>query len=144
MSRLPLLDRGAYCHWQRIETLWADNDVYGHVNNAVHYRWFDTVVNTWLVNAGLLDIDQGNPIGLVVETGCRYANSITFPAAVNIGLRIEKIGNSSVSYQMGIFVEGETEAAAQGHFTHVYVDRVSRRPVPLPKAWRERMQELVA
>jgi acyl-CoA thioester hydrolase len=142
-SRKPLLPRSAYRHWHRIETLWADNDVYGHVNNTVHYRWFDTVVNSWLIEAGLLDIENGNPIGLVVETGCRYAASISFPEAVEVGLVIERLGSSSVTYRLGIFPEGSSEVAAEGHFTHVYVDRDSRRPVPLPEAWRATLNGLL-
>lgn len=142
-SRKPFLPRGAYRHWHRIETLWADNDVYGHVNNTVHYRWFDTVVNAWLIDAGLLDIENGNPIGLVVETGCRYAASVSFPGAVEVGLVIERLGSSSVSYRLGVFVEGSDQVAAEGHFTHVYVDRKSRRPVPLPETWRARLTPLL-
>ena len=142
MSRQPLLPREAYRYWQRIETLWADNDVYGHVNNTVHYRWFDTVVNTWLIDAGLLDPVNGNPIGLVVETGCRFTGSITFPEPVGIGLLVEKLGNSSVTYRLGIFRSGVDEAAAEGHFTHVYVDRESRRPVPIPPDWRGKLMTL--
>ena len=138
----PLAPRSSYRHWHRIETLWADNDVYGHVNNTVHYRWFDTVVNAWLVARGLLDIEHGNPIGLVVETGCRYAQSISFPEAVEIGLAVTRLGGSSVTYRLGVFAEDVVEAAAQGHFTHVYVDRASRRPVPVPDAWRAVLSEL--
>lgn len=137
-----MLTRSAYRHWHRIETLWADNDVYGHVNNAVHYRWFDTVVNTWLMQAGLLDPQGGNPIGLVVETGCRYASSVTYPEAVEIGMVIERLGNSSVSYRLGVFRQGSAQPAAEGHFTHVYVDRDSRRPVPIPDGWRIRLDDL--
>lgn len=144
MSRDPLSPREAYRHWHRIETLWADNDVYGHVNNAVHYRWFDTAVNVWLIKQGLLDIESGNPIGLVVETGCRYAGSVSFPEAVEIGVAVVRLGSSSVTYQLGVFVEGASEAAAQGHFTHVYVDRESRRPVPLPEDWRRILEHLRA
>lgn len=143
MSRQPLLPRHAYRHWHRIETLWADNDVYGHVNNTVHYRWFDTVVNSWLIDAGLLDPANGNPIGLVVETGCRYAGSVTFPEPVDIGLLIVKLGSSSVTYRLGVFRAGSDEAAAEGHFTHVYVDRDTRRPVPIPEDWRNRLTGLM-
>jgi acyl-CoA thioester hydrolase len=142
MSREALSGRHAYRYWHRIQTQWADNDVYGHVNNTVHYRWFDTVVNSWLIEAGLLDIEQGNPIGLVVETGCRYAASITFPESVEIGLLVQRLGTSSVTYQLGIFAKEASEAAAQGFFTHVYVDRDSRKPVPLPTHWRERLSAL--
>ena len=141
-ARAPLLLRSAYCHWQVLPTLWADNDVYGHVNNAVHYRWFDTVVNTWLIGRGLLDIAAGDPIGLVVETGCRYAASVTYPEPVEIGLRIDRLGGSSVTYRLGVFRQGQDEAAAEGHFTHVYVDRTSRRPVPVPAAWRDILIDL--
>lgn len=139
MSREPLAGRSAYRHWHKIETQWADNDIYGHVNNTVHYRWFDTAVNSWLISMSLLDLENGNPIGLVVETGCRYAASITFPESVDIGLRIDRLGTSSVTFRLGVFVTGALNAAAQGHFTHVYVDRASRRPAPLPQVWRERM-----
>jgi len=142
MSRQPLLPKDAYRHWHRIETLWADNDVYGHVNNTVHYRWFDTVVNTWLIDAGLLDPVNGNPIGLVVETGCRYAGSVTFPEPVDVGLLISKLGSSSVTYRLGVFRTGFDVAAAEGHFTHVYVDRDTRRPVSIPEDWREKLTGL--
>jgi acyl-CoA thioester hydrolase len=141
-ARAPLLPRSAYVHWQSLPTLWADNDAYGHVNNAVHYRWFDTVVNSWLIARGLLDIATGDPIGLVVETGCRYAGSITYPDPVEIGLRLDRLGGSSVTYRLGVFRQGDEAAAAEGHFTHVYVDRAHRRPVPVPAAWREALQAL--
>jgi acyl-CoA thioester hydrolase len=142
MTRPALLPRTAYRHWHRIATLWADNDVYGHVNNTVHYRWFDTVVNAWLISAGLLDIEAGNPIGLVVETGCRYAMSLSFPEAVDIGLRIDRLGTSSVTYRLGVFPADGVDPAAEGHFTHVYVDRHSRRPVPVPADWLKRLEAL--
>lgn len=136
MSREPLRPRDAYRHFSRISTRWHDNDVYGHVNNVVYYSWFDTAVNAWLIEVGLLDIDNGNPIGLVVETGCRYAASVEFPQKVEIGLKVARLGSSSVTYHLGVFVEGAEEPAAEGHFTHVYVDRDNRRPTPLPEPWR--------
>ena len=142
MSRAPLKGRAAYPVWRDITTRWADNDAYGHVNNTVHYAWFDTAVNGWLIEAGLLDIADGDPIGLVVETGCRYADSITYPEPVELGLGVERLGNSSVTYRLGIFVKGEDEAAAEGHFTHVYVGRDSRRPMALPAAWRARLEAI--
>lgn len=144
MDRTPLAPRSAYRHWQAIQTRWADNDAYGHVNNTVHYQWFDTVVNAWLIDEGLLDVVAGDPIGLVVETGCRYASSLAYPETVDIGLAIIRLGGSSVTYQLGVFAAGADNAAAQGRFTHVYVDRASRRPVPLPQSWRERLAALVA
>ena len=142
MSRDPLRPRSAYRHWTPITTRWHDNDAYGHVNNSVYYSWFDTAVNAWLVEAGLLDIAAGDPIGLVVETGCRYAASLAFPQAVEIGLALARLGGSSVTYHLGVFAQGGADAAAEGHFTHVYVGRESRRPTALPEAWRERIQML--
>jgi acyl-CoA thioester hydrolase len=135
----PMKGRGAYPVWREITTRWADNDAYGHVNNIVHYSWFDTAVNAWLIEAGLLDVEHGDPIGLVVETGCRYAAPLTYPEPVEIGLGVERLGTSSVTYRIGVFAKGGKTAAAEGHFTHVYVGRESRRPVPLPEPWRTKL-----
>ena len=143
MSRAPLRPRAAYRHWSPITTRWHDNDVYGHVNNTVYYGWLDTAVNAWLVEAGLLDVEAGDPIGLVVETGCRYAAPLAFPQPIEVGLAIAKLGTSSVTYHLGVFAEGAADAAAEGHFTHVYVGRDSRRPVPLPSAWRGTLERLI-
>jgi acyl-CoA thioester hydrolase len=142
LSRDPLRPRSAYRHWTLITTRWHDNDAYGHVNNAVYYGWFDTAVNAWLVEVGLLDIVGGDPIGLVVETGCRYAASLAFPQPVEVGLALARLGVSSVTYHLGVFALGAAEAAAEGHFTHVYVAREGRRPAPLPEAWRAKMRAL--
>ena len=131
-----LRERCAYRHWTQISTRWHDNDVYGHVNNTVYYQWFDTAVNAWLIEAGLLDVDSGDPIGLVVETGCRYARPLAFPQAIDVGLKLARLGTSSVTYHLGVFGEGDDGPAAEGVFTHVYVDRASRRSAPLPEAWR--------
>lgn len=144
MSRAPLKGREAYKVWREVATRWADNDAYGHVNNVVYYSFFDTAVNQWLIEQGLLDIAAGDPIGLVVETGCRYARSLTYPEAVEIGLAVEELGRSSVRYGLGIFGKGQIEAAAEGHFTHVYVGRASRRPVELPVAWRRMFETILA
>ena len=114
-----------------------DNDIYGHVNNVVYYSWFDTAVNAYLIEQGALDIHQGGTIGLVVETQCNYFESIAFPGVIAAGLRVAKLGSSSVRYEIGLFREGEQQAAAQGHFVHVYVDRESRRPKPLSAALRD-------
>lgn len=135
--------RSNYRYWTRVTMRWADNDAYGHVNNAVHYSWFDTAVNQWLVGEGLLDIDNGDPIGLVVETGCRYFMSLSYPGDVEIGLAVERLGISSVTYCLGVFAPGADAPAAEGHFTHVYVGREDRRPVPLPDQWRAKMKALV-
>jgi acyl-CoA thioester hydrolase len=140
-DRLP---RDRYPHRMPIVTRWMDNDVYGHVNNVVYYSYFDTVVNTYLIRQGALDIHSGAVIGLVVETGCRYFAPLSFPDVVVAGLRVERIGNSSVRYQVGLFRNDETEPCAQGHFTHVYVDRVNRRPAALPAALRAALEPLLA
>ena len=142
MSREPLKGRGTYPVWRELATRWADNDAYGHVNNVVHYSWFDTAVNGWLIENGLLDIAEGDPIGLVVETGCRYARPLAYPETVDIGLAVESIGRSSVRYALGVFARLETEAAAEGHFVHVYVDRETRRPAALPDAWRRSFESI--
>ena len=144
MSRPAPLGRDAYRHFTTISTRWADNDAYGHVNNTVYYEWFDTVVNQWLVGEGLLDIEAGDPIGLVVRTGCSYFAPLAFPGDVELGLAVERLGSSSVTYRIGVFLAAANEPAAQGHFTQVYVDRANRRPAALPDAWRERLASLEA
>lgn len=138
----PLKGRAHYRVWREIGTRWSDNDAYGHVNNTVYYGWFDTAVNAWLIEAGLLDIERGDPIGLVVETSCRYAKPLSYPESVDVGLVVNRIGNSSVSYSLGVFSKKSDEAAAEGYFAHVYVDRLSRAPVPLPLAWRTMLETI--
>lgn len=142
MSREPFRTRADYAAFRSITTRWADNDVYGHVNNVVYYSWFDTAVNAHLIEAGVLDIHDGAVIGLVVETGCRYAAPLAFPQAIDAGIRAAHIGTSSVRYEVGLFAEGETEAAAEGFFIHVYVDRETRRPVPLPASLRAALEAI--
>jgi acyl-CoA thioester hydrolase len=131
MSKPIALGRDAYRHFLSIPTRWMDNDVYGHVNNVVYYSYFDTVVNEYLLRTGVLDFGTSEAIGLVVETQCNYFESIAFPDRVDAGLRVAKVGTSSVRYEIGLFREGATRPAAQGHFVHVYVDRTTRRPEPL-------------
>ena len=128
--------RSDYRHFQEITTRWADNDAYGHVNNVVYYSWFDTVVNAFLINHGALDIEDSAAIGLVIETQCNYFSSIAFPDVISAGLRVTKIGHSSVRYEVGIFREGEDTTSAQGHFVHVYCDRLTREPAEIPEATR--------
>ena len=140
----PLAGREAYRVWREVTTRWSDNDAYGHVNNTVYYQWFDTAVNAWLIEAGLLDVAAGDPIGLVAETGCRYARPLAYPEAVEVGLAVEHMGRSSVRYRLGVFARGVDEAAAEGHFVHVCVDRETRRPVPLPEAWRRALEGIAA
>ncbi|WP_375463879.1 acyl-CoA thioesterase [uncultured Methylobacterium sp.] len=128
--------RAAFPRHVPIGTRWGDNDVYGHVNNVVYYAFFDTAVNGLLVEAGALDVAASAVIGLVVETGCRYHAPIAFPDAVTAGVRVARIGRSSVRYEIALFREDEAEASAEGFFVHVYVDRGTRRPVPLPERLR--------
>ncbi len=142
MSRAAARGRKSYRWFMTIATRWADNDAYGHVNNTVYYQWFDTAVNAWLVEAGLLDIEKGDPIGLVVETGCAYFAPLSFPGDVEVGIAIERLGSSSVTYLIGVFGAGSTVPSAQGHFTHVYVGRESRRPTALPGSWRTKLESL--
>ena len=138
------LTRADLRHFTTIQTRWQDNDVFGHVNNVVYYSWFDTAVNGWLIDRGLLDPAASSIIGLVVETGCSYAESVAFPEPVSIGIAIDRLGSSSVRYRIGVFREHGDLAIAQGHFTHVYVDRASQRPVPIPDAIRTTMARLLA
>lgn len=135
--------RGDYRAFRVLATRWMDNDAYGHINNTVYYSWFDTAVNALLVERGLLDITGGPLIGLVVETGCRYARSIAFPEPVEAGVRIVHLGTSSIRWEVAIFTAGHDIAAAMGFFVHVYVDRASRRPTPLPQQWRDTLVGLV-
>jgi acyl-CoA thioester hydrolase len=132
--------REDYVVFRAIPTRWMDNDVYGHVNNVVYYSWFDTAVNAALMEAGLLDFEHGEIVGVVVETSCSYFESIAFPEVVEVGVRVAQIGRSSVRYEVGIFRKGASVAAAQGSFVHVYVDRGARRPVVLPDDWRHALE----
>ncbi|QDP18719.1 acyl-CoA thioesterase [Sphingomonas xanthus] len=142
VSRESARPRASYRWFDRISMRWADNDAYGHVNNTVYYAWFDTAVNRWLVETGLLDIEQGDPIGLVVATGCSYFAPLNFPGEVEVGIAVERLGRSSVTYRLGVFAPDQDEPSAQGHFTHVYVDRTERRPTTLPDSWRARLETI--
>lgn len=145
MSGRPVRpDRSGYSRFAELPTRWEDNDVYGHVNNVVYYSFFDTAVNRYLIEAGVLDIEAGTVIGLVVETQCRYHAPLAFPDILEVGIRVARIGTSSVRYEVGVFRKGEDFAAADGHFVHVYVDRVARRPVPLPEAFRAALSVIEA
>jgi acyl-CoA thioester hydrolase len=124
--------RSAYPVFRSITTRWMDNDAYGHVNNVVYYSWFDTAVNAYLIEQGALDIHHGTVIGLVIETQCNYFSPLAFPQTVDAGIRVSKLGSSSVRYEVGLFASGEPLTAARGHFVHVYVDKQTRRPQPLP------------
>ena len=135
--------RADYLHFQPIITRWHDNDVYGHVNNVTYYSFFDTAVNTYLIEQGGLDIHDGEVVGFVVSSACDYFASIAFPECIEVGLRVGKLGNSSVQYELAVFKAGEQEACAAGRFVHVFVDRASNQPVPIPGMLREAMQRLL-
>lgn len=135
--------RNAYSVFRTIGTRWMDNDVYGHVNNVVYYSWFDTAVNAYLIEQGALDIHHGETIGLVIETQCNYFAPLAFPQTIEAGIRVARLGDSSVRYEVGLFAQGEPMAAAQGHFVHVYVGREDRRPRALPDPLRAALTPLL-
>ncbi len=143
MTRPSPEPRSGYRYLRTIPTRWMDNDVYGHINNVTYYSYFDTVVNGWLIERGALDIAGSTVIGLVVETHCNYFSPIAFPAIVTAGLRVAHRGTSSVRYEIGIFRGDDASASAQGHFVHVYVERQSGKPVPLPDALQRAVADLV-
>jgi acyl-CoA thioester hydrolase len=137
------MTRDEFPHFLRIETRWSDNDVYGHVNNATYYSFFDTAVNRFLLDRGVLHLSESAVFGVVVETGCTFAKSIAFPDGIDAGMRVTKLGNSSVRYELALFRAGDAEAAATGHFVHVYVDRTTRRPARIPDQVRSALAPLV-
>ncbi len=134
--------RAAYPHFLAIPTRWMDNDIYGHVNNVVYYSYFDTVINEYLISAGGLDIQGGAVVGICAESACRYHAPLTFPEAVEAGLRVGRLGKSSVRYEIGLFKEGEDAAAAEGHFVHVFVERKAMTPVPIPEPIRAALERI--
>lgn len=138
-----LPQREDFPHRLPIQTRWMDNDVYGHVNNVVYYAYFDTVINEVLIARGGLDPHAGEAIGLCVESGCRYLAPAAYPEALEAGLRVTKLGRSSVRYEVGIFRAGRAEPCAWGFFVHVFVDRATRRPTPLPERVRAALEGLV-
>ncbi|MBL3570188.1 thioesterase [Rhodovulum sulfidophilum] len=142
-DRPPPARRADFAAFRSLTTRWEDNDIYGHMNNVVHYALFDTAVNGWLIEAGVLDIRGGAQIGLVVETGCRYHAEMAFPDRVTAGIRVAHLGRSSVRYEIGLFRNDEDSAAAEGVFVHVYVDAATRRPSPLAAPLRAALETLV-
>jgi acyl-CoA thioester hydrolase len=143
MNRPSPDTRDRYPYFLAIATRWTDNDVYGHVNNAVYYSYFDTVVNHYLVERGALDIATSTVVGLVVDSACQYFSPVAFPDTVYAGLRVGKLGRSSVRYEVGVFRRDEPQASAQGHFVHVHVDRASGRPVPISLTLRAALEPLL-
>ena len=140
----PSTTRADYKHFLSLQTRWADNDIYGHVNNVAYYGYFDTIVNEYLIREGALDIHNGDVIGLVVETGCKYFAPLEFPEQLEGALRCAHIGNSSVRYELAIFKHGEDAPAAEGHFVHVYVDRETRRPVALSVTLKKALEKIAS
>lgn len=141
-SKPEALPRNAYRAFRPITTRWMDNDVYGHVNNVVYYSWFDTAVNAHLIEQGVLDIHNGDTIGLVVETQCNYFAPLAFPQTIEAGIRVAHLGSSSVRYEVGLFEQGAALTAARGHFVHVYVNKETRRPQPLPQEFIDVLETL--
>jgi acyl-CoA thioester hydrolase len=137
------MSRAAYAHVLAIPTRWADNDVYGHVNNVEYYAFFDTVINAWLIREGGLDIHGGAAIGLCAESHCTFKAALAFPEVVDAALRVGRLGRSSVTYEIGLYAQGFDEPAAEGWFVHVFVDRESRRPVEIPAGVRGSLERLV-
>ncbi|GAB3480204.1 acyl-CoA thioesterase [Amycolatopsis cihanbeyliensis] len=133
----------SYPHWETVPTRWKDNDVYGHMNNAVHYSIMDTVINTWLIREGGLDIHDGDTIGLCVESRCNYHAATAFPESLAVGLRVGKLGGSSVRYEVGIHRQDRETVVAEGHFVHVFVDRETRRPRPISGRLRDSLAALL-
>jgi acyl-CoA thioester hydrolase len=135
--------RDDYRHFLAIPTRWMDNDVYGHVNNVNYYSFFDTLINRYLIDEGRLDFHGGPVIGLAVESMCRYYKSFAYPDIIDAGLRVGRLGSSSVRYEIGLFAAGEIDSRAEGHFVHVFVDRASQRPTPIPEPMRGALRRLV-
>ncbi|MDG1944995.1 MAG: thioesterase family protein [Halioglobus sp.] len=142
MSRAAPPSRSDYKIFYPITTRWSDNDIYGHVNNVMYYSYFDTAANRYLIEEGGLDISDGSIVGFVVNSGCEYHAPITYPESIEAGVRVDKLGNSSVQYGIAIFKAGEQEAAAHGHFVHVFVERAQNRSVPIPQNLRVALERL--
>lgn len=143
MDLKPDCTRAEFPHLTAIQTRWMDNDIYGHVNNALYYAFFDTAINRFLIEQGGLDIAVGPIIGVAGESYCRFRQSFSFPEIVEVGLRVAKLGNASVRYELAIFKQGEPESAAIGYFIHVFVDRQTRKSVRIPPSIRAALERLV-
>ena len=142
MSKENIETRDRYPHFLSIQTRWSDNDIYGHVNNVTYYSYFDTVLNCFLIDQGGLDIETDSVIGVAVETMCKFNKPLAYPEVLEAGLRVGKLGNSSVRYEIGFFLEGAAEAAAMGNFVHVFVDRATGKPAPIPDAIRSALERI--
>ncbi len=143
MSRVAVPSRADYGVFYPISTRWSDNDIYGHVNNVTYYSYFDTAANRYLIEEGGLDISDGGIVGYVVSSGCEYHAPITYPEPIEAGLRVDRLGSSSVQYGLAIFRQGVDQAVAHGHFVHVFVDRDANKSVPIPAALRAALERLL-
>ena len=135
-------NRSDYNYFSKMKTRWNDNDIYGHLNNVLYYELFDTAVNKWLIKNNLIDIKKGNNIGLIVQSGCNYFSSFEYPEDIDAGIRVTKIGNSSVRYEVGLFKSNDDLASADGFFIHVYVDRVSNKPINLDYEFKKKLDSI--
>lgn len=144
MPQRPQITRSEYPRFTTLPTRWMDNDVYGHINNALYYAFFDTAINQYLIAEGGLDITTGTVIAFAVESQCQYFRPLAFPEVIEVGLRVGKLGNSSVRYELAIFKQGETHAAAAGYFVHVFVNRETQRPVAMPERIRAALGRLIS
>ena len=135
--------RSDYAVFYPVSTRWVDNDIYGHVNNAVYYTYFDSAVNQYLIEQGELDIHNGDVVGFVVNSGCEYSSPVAYPDQLEIGVRADKIGNSSVQYGVAVFKQGAAEASAYGHFVHVFVDKASNKAVSIPAGIHAALQTII-
>ena len=135
-------NRSDYNYFSKMNTRWNDNDIYGHLNNVIYYELFDTAVNKWLIKNNLIDIKNGNNIGLIVQSGCNYFSSFEYPEDIDAGIRVTKIGNSSVRYEVGLFKSSDDLASADGFFIHVYVDRVSNKPINLDYEFKKKLDTI--
>jgi len=135
-------NRSDYNYFSKISTRWNDNDIYGHLNNVIYYELFDTAVNKWLIKNNLIEIQNGNNIGLIVQSGCNYFSSFAYPEDIDAGIRVTKIGNSSVRYEVGLFKPNDDLASADGFFIHVYVDRASNKPVKLDYEFKKKIDTI--
>jgi len=143
VSKPPIPSREDYKVFYPISTRWSDNDIYGHVNNVTYYSYFDTAANRYLIEQGGLDISDGRIVGYVVNSGCEYHSPITYPEGIEAGIRVDRMGNSSVQYGIAIFREGVAQAAAHGHFVHVFVERAANKSVPIPVGLRAALERLL-
>ena len=135
-------NRSDYNYFSKMKTRCNDNDIYGHLNNVIYYELFDTAVNKWLIKNNLIDIKKGNNIGLIVQSGCNYFSSFEYPEDIDAGIRVTKIGNSSVRYEVGLFKSNDDLASADGFFIHVYVDRVSNKPINLDYEFKKKLDTI--